>query len=122
MDCMEYPAVVAESDGFCLSVCDGKSIIITAEINKAIIIGSITVTGSGRNAGMPNTRWQRPNDFDSIIGKKLPLGTRKHNRIPYSRVSFLSRDSSQIYGSGYREECCGTDTGSHLIVNPSNSE
>jgi len=91
MDCTEYPVVVADSDGFCLSVCDGKSIIITAEINKAIIIGSITVTGSGRSAVMQNIRWQRPNGFDSIIGKKLPGGTRKHNRIPYSRVSFLSK-------------------------------
>src|SRR5674476_793293 len=62
-----YSEIEGDIDLFLLPDCHCINIMIAAETGKAIMIGSMTVHGSGSRVGFPNINWQRPRGFDSAV-------------------------------------------------------
>ena len=62
---LDYSEIEEVIDLFLRTDCHCNTTIMMVETGKAKMIGSMTVQGSDRRAGLPNINWQRPRGFNS---------------------------------------------------------
>ena len=61
----DYLEIEEVIDLFLLTDCHCITSMMIVETGKAMMIGSMTVQGSDRRAGLPKITWEMPRGFDS---------------------------------------------------------